>query len=127
MKALVVDDSRGWVDFHTKNLKEIYGQEFEIDKAYSAKEGYDWVFTYVNNPYDLIITDLHMENAYEDLYAGEWLAEQIKKLSQYKKSQIILCSAAFNIRTIAENLDVDYIPKSLLTQDISIYKSVLKI
>ena len=85
---LVVDDSQSQNNYHYNNLKALYGEEIEIDRAYSAKEGYDWIYNYIDNPYDVIITDLSMEYDFSPKYAGEWLVEQIQLLKQYYKTSM---------------------------------------
>ena len=97
-KILIVDDSRSWVAYHKENMLCNY-KDIEIDTALSARDAYDLVFGMVSDPYDLIITDLHME--YD------------------------ICSAASNIRMIAERYNVDFIPKPLASRDISVYENLL--
>ena len=123
-KVLIVDDSRSWVFYHKENLLCNY-KDIEIDTALSARDAYDLVFGMTSNPYDLIITDLHMEYDFEPLYAGEWLIQQIQMLKQYYKTKIYICSAASNIRMIAERYNVDFIPKPLASRDISVYENLL--
>lgn len=120
---LVVDDSPSWIKFHCENLKDLYGENIEIDKAYSAKEGYDWVYNYVENPYDVIITDLSMEYDFAPQFAGEWLVEQIQLFKQYYKTKIIIVSGSMQIKNIAESFNVDFVPKALLANDKSLYKT----
>jgi DNA-binding NtrC family response regulator len=125
-KILVVDDSDGWRRFHVQTLKEIYGDKFEIETANSAKEGYDAVYNRMNEPYKLIISDLQMELDFEPKYAGEWFAEQVKALSAYSRTPIILISATYNIRMIAENLGVSCLPKSIAVNDLNAYKLAME-
>ena len=122
--ALIVDDSLSWNTFHYAHLKEIYGEDIEIDRAYTARDGYDWVYNYINNPYDLIITDLSMEYDFAPKFAGEWLVEQIQLLKQYYKTKIVIVSSSLNIKNIAENFGIDYIPKAKLVNDVSAYKKL---
>ena len=124
MHILVVDDSQSWNDFHCKNLYEVYGEDIEIDRAYTAKEGYDWVYNYVDNPYDIIITDLSMESDFAPKFAGEWLVAQIKLLKQYYKTKIFVISGSMAIKHIAEDLGVNYIPKYLVANDKAVYKNL---
>ena len=121
---LVVDDSPSWVKYHVENLKKVYQEDIEIDVAYSAKDGYEWVYNYVDNPYDVIITDLSMEYDFAPLFAGEWLVEQIKLLKQYYKTKIVIISGSMQIRNIAENYNVDFVPKSTIANDSTIYKTL---
>lgn len=124
-RVLVVDDSKSWVDFHCQNLRDNYGEDIEIDCAYSAQEGYDWVCVYADNPYDLIITDLQMESVPYDRFAGEWLVEQIQLLKQYATTRIIIVSGSSFIKAIAESFSVDYIPKGVAARDTSVYAGLL--
>ena len=120
---LVVDDSSSWSNFHCDNLAAVNGDNIEIDRAYSAREGYDWVYNYVDAPYDVIITDLSMEYDFAPKFAGEWLVEQIQLLKQYYKTRIIIISGSMQIKQIAESFNVDYVPKSVIVNDKSIYKT----
>ncbi len=121
-KILVVDDSRGWLDFHKSALNEIYGAEFAVSTANSAQTGYDVVYNNMNEPFDIIITDLQMELSYEPQHAGEWLVERIKELTAYKKTKIIIVSASYNIRSVARRLDVNFLPKISAAKDLNTYK-----
>ena len=122
--VLIVDDSQSWNNFHYQHLKEIYGEDIEIDRAYTASDGYDWVYNYIDNPYDLIITDLSMEYDFAPKFAGEWLIEQIQLLKQYYKTKIIIVSGSLSIKSIAENFGIDYIPKAKLVNDVTAYKNL---
>lgn len=124
-KVLIVDDSRGWLDYHQATLKEIYGAEFALEVANSARAGYDIVYNNLNNPYDLIISDLQMEMDFEPKHAGEWFIEQVKKLKEYKNTKIIIMSAAYNIRSIANKLEVDCLPKASAARDLNAYKMAI--
>jgi hypothetical protein len=53
-----------------------------------------------------------METDFEPKYAGEWFVEQIKTFKNYSKSRIVIISAAYNIKHIAETLGVECISKS---------------
>ncbi len=119
---LIVDDSQSWNNYHYNNLKELYGDEIEIDRAYTAREGYDWVYNYIDNPYDVIITDLSMEYDFSPKYAGEWLIEQIQLLKQYYKTKIIIISGSMQIKNIAEGFGTDYVPKAKIACDKTVYQ-----
>ncbi len=123
-KVLIVDDSRSWITFHYENLVKIFGENIEIDKALSARAAYDWIYNYIDNPYDLIITDLQMESEFANKFAGEWLIEQIKLLKQYCKTKIVIISGASSIKKIAEQLNVEYIPKMIAARNTDIYGSI---
>ena len=119
---LIVDDSQSWNNYHYNNLKKLYGDEIEVDRAYTAREGYDWVYNYIDNPYDVIITDLSMEYDFAPKFAGEWLVEQIQLLKQYYKTKIIIVSGSMQIKKIAEDLGTDYVPKAVIANDDTVYQ-----
>lgn len=121
-RILIVDDSRGWLDYHLATLKEIYGAEFVFDVANSARSGYDMIYNNLKTPYSLIISDLQMELDFEPKHAGEWFIEQVKKLNEYKNVPIIICSATYNIRSIAQRLEVNCLPKAIAARDLTSYK-----
>ena len=77
MKILIVDDVKGWRDYHSSIVKGIFS-EAEIVTAESAREGYDRLLEYNDTPFDIILTDMQMEIDFEPKYAGEWFVEQIK-------------------------------------------------
>lgn len=109
-KILIVDDVEGWRNYHKQVVKQLFS-EIEIDTATSAKEGYDKLIENNNKPFDIIITDLQMENDFEPLYAGEWFIERIKECKNYINTKIVIISAAYNINYISEKYCVDCIPK----------------
>lgn len=111
MKILIVDDIRGWREYHEKVLKLLISNA-DFYTAESAKEAYDILMGNNEAPFDIIITDMQMENDFEPKYAGEWLIEQIKGFKNYSKTRIVIISAAYNIAHIAQTYDVDYIRKS---------------
>lgn len=121
-RILIVDDSRGWLEYHVSTLSQIYGTEFVLETAICAREGYNKVYNNINTPYDLIISDLQMEMEFEPRHAGEWFIEQVKKLKEYNNTKIIIMSAAYNIRSIAQKLDVDCLPKAIAARDLTSYK-----
>ncbi len=121
-KILIVDDSRGWLDYHKSMLKEIYGAEFALETANSARSGYETVYNNLKEPYSLIISDLQMELYFEPKYAGEWFIEQVKKLKEYKDVPIIIISATYNIKSVANRLGVNCLPKITAANDLKAYK-----
>lgn len=124
-KILIVDDSKGWLDYHCSALKEIYGEKFIFDIADSARKGYDMVYNNLKTPYTLIISDLQMEWDFEPKLAGEWFIEQVKKLKDYKNVPIIIISATYNIKNIANRLEVYCLPKATAARDLLAYKLAL--
>ncbi len=122
-QVLIVDDVKGWRDYHTQIIEEL--GNFGITTASCAQEAYDILLT--ETPFDIIITDLQMENTFAPKLAGEWLVEQIKTFSRYKNTKVVIISASYNIRHTAETLGVGCIPKSTALTCISAYKEALGI
>ena len=127
MKVLILDDSYSWQEFYKNNVEEIFIeldiQNYKIDTVSWAREGYNSIMQNIDNPYKLIISDLQMEDDFRPQLAGEWFVEQVKTFKQYLNSKIILCSASYNIKQIAENLDVNFIPKRVAVTDTNSYKN----
>lgn len=124
MKILVADDIKGWRDYHIAVLNTLF-PDFEVTEADSASEAYSKILENNNTPFDIVITDLQMESDYEPLYAGEWLIERIKELKNYYKTKIVIISATYNIKMIAEKYGVYCIPKTAARNFPDVYKSVL--
>lgn len=126
MKILIVDDMPAWREFHKNLLEEIFiEQENKIHLAVSAREGLEKLYENSKEPYNLIITDLQMEDDFRPKYAGEWLVEQIKNLPSYNKSRVIISSGAYNINHIAEVLNVECIPKRIACTDREAYENII--
>lgn len=111
MKILIVDDIKGWRDYHKSILQNLFPCA-DIFTAESAKEAYDILLENNPTPFSIILTDMQMENDFEPKYAGEWLIEQIQMLKNYSNTKIIIISAAYNIEHIASIYSVEYIRKS---------------
>ena len=111
MKVLIVDDVKGWRDYHSNIIKDLFTNA-EILTADSARSGYDLLLAHNVMPFDIILTDMQMENDFEPKYAGEWFVEQIKTFKNYSRTRIVIISAAYNVKHIAEMLNVDCIPKA---------------
>lgn len=124
MKILVVDDSPNWIRHHVNYLKYIFENSVEITQAFCAKEADQILSCNIDEPFDVILTDMQMESDFLPTEAGEWLIQQIKFYPQYKNSKIIIISASPYIQKIAEKYNVDYIPKRLC-QDIQQYVNLL--
>ncbi len=110
-RILITDDSSKWVLYHKDAVRQIFKDDVEIETASSAKEGLEKITSSIDCPYNFILTDMQMEPDFLPLYAGEWFIKQIKFFKEYKNSKIIIISAAGNIKRIAENYGVEYIPK----------------
>lgn len=112
-RILIVDDVPGWVRFHEQNIRHLNIPNIEIDTANSAREALSKLEVSIDNPYDLIFTDLQMESDFLPKYAGEWLIEQIKTFKEYNSTKIVIISASPNIRIIAERNQVLYLSKTI--------------
>lgn len=110
-RILIVDDSPNWVRYHESAVRNLLGNEAVIDTADCAKDGVEKLMLSIDEPYDIILTDMQMESDFLPLYAGEWFIKQIQFLKEYQNTKIIIISAAPNIKAIAENYGTDYIPK----------------
>lgn len=110
-KILIVDDVKGWRDYHSSIISKIF-KKVEIITAESARDGYDKLIEHNTHPFDIIITDLQMENDFEPKYAGEWFIEQINTFKNYRSTRIVIISASYNIHQIANTLNVEYLKKT---------------
>ena len=113
MKILIVDDIKGWRDYHAQYLNKIFDDP-DIYFSDSARNAYDLLIEHHEKPFDIILTDMKMENDLfiEPEYAGEWLIKQIKTFKSYNRTKIVVISATYNIAAIAQNYGVNYIRKS---------------
>lgn len=112
-RILIIDDVPGWVRFHEQNIRHLNIPNIEIDTAISAREALSKLEVSIDNPYDVIFTDLQMESDFLPKYAGEWLIEQIKTFKEYNSTKIVIISASPNIRIIAERNQVLYLSKTI--------------
>ena len=119
-RILIVDDSSRWILHHQEIIRQIFNNNIDIDTANSAKDGVERLTASIDKPYNFILTDMQMEPDFLPLFAGEWFIKQIKFFNEYKNTKIIAVSAAENLKQIAKNYDVDYIPK-YMCNDINSY------
>lgn len=125
-RILIVDDVPGWIRFHITNINYLGIEDLEIDTASYAIEGVSKIEASIDRPYDLIFTDLQMENNFLPKLAGQWFVEQIKTYKEYKNSKIVIVSASPSIKRIAENLGVLYLPKTVVrSSDAEIYRQFI--
>lgn len=110
-RILIVDDSEKWVQYHKTALSMLFKDDFIIETANSAREGVDKLMFSLNEPYDIILTDMQMEPDFLPLLAGEWFIKQIQMFKEYKNTKVVIISASPDIKSIAEKYGVDYIPK----------------
>lgn len=127
MKILIVDDVPGWVRFHKSNLEYLNIDNIEIDCANSATDAFNKIELSVDQPYDVIFTDMQMESNFIPKLAGEWLIEQIQMFDEYKNSKIVIISASPSINLIAQKYGVEYISKyNIRNADADTYKQFLE-
>ena len=122
---LIVDDQYRWLNFHKHAVYEVLGKNANISIASNASEGYNIVLEQVKSPFDVIITDMQMEDDFAPKMAGEWLIEQIQSLPSYYRTKIFIISAAAMIKYIAKKYEVLYIPKGVALNSLEAYKEVL--
>lgn len=126
-KILIVDDVPGWVRFHKSNIEYLNLPDTEIDTAFSAKEGLSKIEANIDNPFNVIFTDLQMESDFLPKSAGEWFVEQIQTYKYYNNSKIIIVSASPQIERIAQKHNTAFIPKTVIRNaDAEIYKNFFK-
>lgn len=126
MKILIVDDVPGWLRFHRNNLEYLNIENLQIDTALSAAQALSKAETEIDEPYDVIFTDMQMESNYLPKLAGEWLIEQIQMLKEYKSTKIVIISASPNIELIAKKYGVKYLSKfKARNSDAEVYRQFL--
>lgn len=123
MRVLIVDDVPGWIRFHKNNLEYLNIPNLEIDTADSALQALSKVEVSIDNPYDVIFTDMQMEGNFLPKLAGEWLIEQIQMLNEYRSTKIVIISASPSINLIAQKYGVEYVSKYIIrNSDAEIYR-----
>lgn len=123
MRVLIVDDVPGWIRFHKNNLEYLNIPNLGIDTADSALQALSKVEVSIDNPYDVIFTDMQMEGNFLPKLAGEWLIEQIQMLNEYKSTKIVIISASPSINLIAQKYGVEYVSKYIIrNSDAEIYR-----
>ena len=123
-KILIADDIKGWRDYNSNIMEELF-EDAQLVTADCAKQAYDILLT--GQDFDIIITDLQMEDDFLPKLAGEWLIEQIRTFNRYINTKIVIISASYNARHIADVMNVKCIPKSTALKCMSAYKEVLGI
>ncbi len=113
LKVLIVDDMRSWRELNAHIVKSLFAKA-QIDFAANGSEAYNLALTHAEEPYDIILTDLQMEEDYEPEHAGEWFIRELKLLKQYQNTLVIIISASSDIHHVAEKLMVEAISKSTL-------------
>lgn len=124
-RILIAEDTPQWQRFHSSLLKTYDKVQIEFDMASNAREALELAQKSVDNPYDLIVSDLQMESDFHPLMAGEWFVKEVKNMSQYAKTPVIIVSAAYNIGFIAHALGAGYLSKRTLVSNPDAYYFML--
>lgn len=125
MRFLVVDDDRGWLNHHAMVIGQIF-PDAEIVLKNSAINAYQELLSQRDDYFDVILTDMQMEHVDDELFAGVWLLKQLFLMDKASKAKIIIISGVYNIKTIADEFGVDYIPKSSLIRSPLVFEYKLK-
>ena len=120
-RILIAEDSPEWQRVHSALLSKY--DKFDLDFVIvpSAADAIELLERNLENSYDMVITDLQMETDYHPQYAGEWLIQKIRSMSEYKNVPIVIVSATYNISFIAANLGVKYLSKRSLVNSADTY------
>ena len=103
-RILIAEDTPEWQKFHSSLLKNYDKLHLDFDIASNARAALELAQKSVDNPYDLILSDLQMESDFHPLMAGEWFVKEIKNIPQYSMVPVVLVSAAYNIAFNASSL-----------------------
>ncbi len=125
MRFLVVDDGYDWIKFHSQNIKHTMPHA-QIDVAMSGFEALNMVLKQDENYYDIILSDMQMEDVEGESYAGIWLIKRLLASGKCEKAKIIIISAVYNIKEVAKNLNVNYISKSSIISSPIVFEYKLK-
>ncbi len=125
-KVLIADDEMGWINFHKGVVQGLLGADVVVDTVLCAKDGYNLVLENEMEPYDYLITDLHMERDFFPKKAGIWLIEQIQSLPSYKNIKIIIISDTPNLKSIADPYNAYCISKREVINSLEKYKALLQ-
>jgi len=125
MRFLVVDDGYDWVKFHSSNISKTMPHA-QIEVAMSGFEALNMVLKQDENYYDIILSDMQMEDVEDELYAGIWLIKRLLASGKCKNTKIIIISAVYNIKEVARNLNVNYMSKSSLISSPQSFEYKLK-
>ena len=121
-RILIAEDSSEWQRFHAEQLRSYNKLNLEFDIASSARDALELAQQNINNPYDLILSDLQMETEFLPEFAGEWFVKNLKNIKEYENTPVVLISASYNIAFIASSLGVDYLSKrSIVSSPLSYF------
>lgn len=125
-KVLIVDDTLSWVKFNQNLIETFYPKIFDITTVQTAWDARLAAIENLDIPYDLIITDLQMENFENDTLAGEWLIKQIKGFKEYKNTKFLIISGMPTIKHVAERNNVAFISKPRLVSNNNALRMVIE-
>ncbi len=125
-KVLIVDDTLSWVKFNQNLIETFYPKIFDITTVQTAWDARLAAIENLDIPYDLIITDLQMENFENDTLAGEWLIKQIKGFKEYKNTKFLIISGMSTIKHVAERNNVAFISKPRLVSNNNALRMVIE-
>lgn len=125
-KVLIVDDTLSWLKFNQNLIETFFPKVFDITAVQTAWEARMAAVDNLEIPYDLIITDLQMENFGDDTLAGEWLIQQLKGFKEYSKSKFLVISGMTSIKHIAERNNVAFISKPRLVSNNNALRMVIE-
>ena len=125
-KVLIVDDTLSWLKFNQNLIETFYPKVFDITTVRTAWEARMAAVDNLEMPFDLIITDLQMENFGDDTLAGEWLIQQLKGFKEYNNAKFIIISGMTSIKHIAERNNVAFISKPRLVSNNSSLRMVIE-
>lgn len=121
-RILIAEDSSEWQRFHAEQLRSYNKLNLEFDIASSARDALELAQQNINNPYDLILSDLQMETEFLPEFAGEWFVKNLKNIKEYENTPVVLISATYNIAFVASSLGVDYLSKrSIVSSPLSYF------
>lgn len=121
IRILVAEDTLGWQKFHSSMLKNYENADLDFVITDCARDALQLAWENLEKPFDIIITDLQMENDFHPKFAGEWFVEELKQLQAYNNKPIIIVSATYNIEFVAQSLGVDFISKRSLVNNPDVY------
>ena len=124
-RILIAEDSPEWQKFHASLLKEYDKVELMFDIASNARDALELINKNIENPYNLVLSDLQMETDFLPKFAGEWFVENIKQIPQYKNVPIVFISATYNISFVAASCGVNSLSKRTLVNNPQTYYFML--
>ena len=121
VRVLVAEDTIGWQKMNSSMLRNYEKVDIDFVIVDCARDALQFAWENIEKPFDMIITDLQMENDFSPKFAGEWFIEELRLLSSYKSKPIIIVSATYNIEFVAQSLGVDFLSKKSLVNNPDVY------